>query len=710
MRMRDVVGTVLLAVSVLLPTVSVNAAQSASQTTAQAGALCKKGNDVGYLGILWTCEKSGSSYVRVLSGPDLTQNSPKGGPGPCTVGDVVTVGGWPLTCRDVGGQPKWTQTTPPTGETFTVWGPSNELPGVCNAGSWFHMGGRKVECAAGSGSAAWKVGPILKELVSTNVSGELCAGGATTSTLGVTWNCTQLAPSGQQAVATWVASGPARTSAATRQGETGRCVRGDRLTIGTLTLTCASLGARDGWTHTWNGSNAGAIGTALHRKGQRIPGTCRKGSWIQLDGVRITCTGTRAGATTKAVKPPTSPKPSKPGAVTVSVPGMTKQACLNAWWDKEFAGVVSQLTARQDPALTERLWSACHRDYAKVMTTAERDAAYARFFGDLGTLVATEVQQVSARTGMNPCKAVETVLKPRYVDGWGLVGWDQSGFLPILYKEWQGGPVLGKIGGNSDRCSSGQISVQLRRHYDGRHEGPYYPALGTPDATWPISDADKSASWVKGATCLVWSTTFGNTAPGSAARVVGYNYTNMGDGVNMVAADNEVNKCEFKVAEAAGLPVVWKASASVNELRAVPPSYAGIWHTMADGCSWLLEPAGGGPRVAWNSSDGPYTTVELRAGDRFASTCQLQQNEWEHMIVAPDGLMPLQSLAPGARRPSTPGTCRYLVTDASALRSPQPVTALGGYAGSPVTFDVTTGADGLGKLLRSVGCGTWNLV
>ena len=715
-RVFKALAVATIAASLLVTGAEIGPAQTTTQAATQAAAaraeFCKRGNNVGYLGILWTCERSGAAAVRVLSGPNTKLAMAYGGPGPCTIGDFVEIADWRITCRSVGGRATWTVTADASPGVFAVWGGAQELPGSCASGSWFHMAGRKVECASGSGSAAWKVGPVLPELVPAADAPGLCADGEAKDQLGMAWTCTLLGEFGGQSTPTWVASGTTTGASVTRQGSAGKCANGDRLVIGELSLQCRSLGSRNGWTHTWNGMRAASIGTMLHRTGKRVPGTCRKGSWIQLDGVRISCTGTAAGATTKVTKPPKPAKPAKPstqGKGTAVVAGMTKQACLNAWWDREFAGVIPQLTRRQDAALTARIWSTCHRDFEKVMTSAERDAAYATFFGEVGTLVAAEVQRTSAQTGMTPCEAVEAVLKPRYVSGWGLTGWDESGFLPILYKQWQGGPMIGKIGGNSDDCASGRIYVQLRRHYEGRHEGPYYPALGTPAANWDLTQEEQGISWVKGATCLVWSPTFGNTAPGSAARVIGYNYTNMGDGVNMVAADNEVTKCEFKIAEAAGLPVVWKASASSKDLQEVSAAYAGIWHAMADNCSWTLQPAGGGPQVTWSPADGPYTSVQLRAGDRFASTCRMQQTEWEHMVVAPDGLMPLQALSPGPRRPSTPATCRYVVTDASALRNPPAASTLAGYGGSPVTFDVTTGGDGIGKLIRSVGCGVWEL-
>lgn len=533
----------------------------------------------------------------------------------------------------------------------------------------------------------------------------VCRPGETTVGLGLSWACRSLNGRMQ-----FVATGPSKQGGSP-VGGIGSCRKGDHVVMGAVRLTCQRVGSRFMWTGLVRGAVVAKADALVQSRPANLSGTCATSSWIQITGVTVSCAkGKGSGAwtarpktsagTTTAVASTSGPTPA----------GASRAACVNAWWDKEFAGVVQQLKARQDPALTERIWSHCHRSYAKYMSAADRNAVYADFFGQLGQIVADEVQRVSAATGVNPCKAVEAVLRPQYDSRFGLIGWDPGGYLPILYKQWQGGPVIGKIGGNGDECASGRIFVQLRRHYEGRHEGPYFPPLGTPDATWPISEEDKQTSWVKGATCLVWSPTFGNTAPGSAARVIGYNYTNMGVNGNMVVADNEVNKCEFKVAEGMGLPVVWKANASPTDLQAVPPSFAGLWHTMEEGCSWTLEPVGGEGRVSWTPADGPYTSVELRAGDRFASTCQLQQNEWEHMVIAPDGLMPLLTLSPGPRRPTTPATCRYLVTDGGSLRNPPPPGALNSYAGSPVTFDVSVQPGSVGRVLRSVGCGQWELV
>ena len=541
------------------------------------------------------------------------------------------------------------------------------------------------------------------EPAATPVARVVCQPGTSLRNLGIVWSCQRLA-GGTTWVATATAPGPSA-------GSIGVCTPGDSLQAGKVRLVCAKVGGTNRWTRAQGGGASPSASSYVQTRPARLPGRCSAGSRVTLEGVPIICTGkgSRRSWTAQTPVPQQKPQPTPTPTAPTTVPGMGKEACLNAWWDKEFAGTVPQLARRQDAELTERIWAACHRGYQQVMTAAERDTAYAGFFQQVGQLVADEVQRVSAATGLNPCKAAEAVLKPHYAPGYGLIGWDRSGFLPILYQQWQGGPMIGKIGGVEDDCADGSISLQLRRHYNGRHEGPYYPALGTPDATWPITEEEMSNSWVKGAVCMVWSPTFGNTAAGSPARVAGYTYTNMGDGVNMVAADNEVTKCEFMIAKAAGEPVVWKASSSATDLRDVPAAYAGVWHTMADGCSWTLQPAGGGPQVTWSPTDGPYVTVELRAGDRFATTCELHRSDWEHMIVAPDGMFPLASLAPGPRRPTTPGTCRYTVTDAGSLRNPPSAGSLTPYAGETVTFD-TTGSGQVTKYLRAVGCGHWALV
>ena len=529
-----------------------------------------------------------------------------------------------------------------------------------------------------------------------------CRIGDSMSALGLNWTCQSVKGVNKMVTVSAAVggSGPA--------GDVGKCRIGDWLTLGKLRLQCERAGNASRWTGARPGKVIAQASSIIQARPVKITGACAPSSSLGLVGIAVRCDKRRGTSawTTQAKVVTSGPASTAPVALPA---GANKNTCLNAWWDKEFAGVIPQLTRRQDQTLTERIWLACHKSYSKVMTASERDAAYADFFGRVGQLVADEVQRVSAATGQNPCQAVSTVLRPQYQPGYGLIGWDPSGFLPVLYKQWQGGPMIAKLGGNPDYCASGKAYLQLRRHYEGRHEGGYFPALGTPDANWILSQDEMQASWVKGATCLVWSPTFGNTAPGSPARVIGYNYKNMGFDGNMVLADFEVNKCEFKMAEAAGLPVAWKASANVNDGRTVSSDFAGVWHTMENNCSWNLDQVDTGARVSWTPTDGPYTSIQLKTGDRFASTCDLLKGEWEHMTMAPDGFMPLLALAPGPRRPSTPATCRYLVTEWSALRNPPAAGALAPYAGAPVSFE-TIVFNGTSKILRSVGCGRWELV
>lgn len=530
-----------------------------------------------------------------------------------------------------------------------------------------------------------------------------CQVGESAQLLGLSWTCAKVG-----GATAFVAVGAGRGGGI--PGAPGRCSSGDWVQIGSQRLECRRVGARTTWTGARRGATAAQADAWIQQRPAAITGSCKGTSWVQLTaGIKVSCLyGKGKEAWSALSRPPAS---TGSGSAPLKRPeGANKTTCLNAWWDREFATEIPQLARKQDAALTERIWAYCHVAYTTFMTKAERDAAYAQYFGQLGQLVADEVTRVSASTGMNPCQAVDAVLRPRYAPGFGLIGWDAQGYLPILYKQWQNGPILGKLGGSVDNCSNGKISVQFRRHYNATHEGPYYPARGTADATFPFSEFDMGISKVDAATCLVWSPIFGNTSPGSAAKVIGYNFTSRGDGNNFVVADNEVPKCEFRAAQAAGLPVVWQPSPSASDLRTVANDFAGVWHMMDDNCSWTLKPANGAPTVSWTPADGPYMSVALEPGDQFASTCRFQKTDWEHMIVAPDGLMPLQTLAPGPRRPSTPATCRYAITDRSALRNPPPVSALKTYAGETVTFDTSTGTDGIGALLRGVGCGTWSLV
>ena len=401
-----------------------------------------------------------------------------------------------------------------------------------------------------------------------------------------------------------------------------------------------------------------------------------------------------------------------PGAFLISsVPahslsGATKVTCTNAWWDKEFAGVIPQFKRKQSPALTNKIWQWCHENHKKVMTSAQRDKVYEGFFLQVGNLVANEVTRISTQKNLNACAAGHEVMKPHYAKDFGLTGWDKQSFLSILYKQWQGGPILGKVGSTSCDDPNQFMMFQFRRHYLGRHEGPYQPPLGTKDATWPITNRQMTASWVKSAVCIVWHPDLKNNAVGGKAVVTSYTYTNMGDGINFVAADNEVGQCLYRAQKSVGIKVDWPAQSSLTELKEVSEDFAGVWHNMANKCSWRLQPANGGKEVSWRPEDGPYMTLELRAGDKFASTCPMYKRNFEHMIVAPDGMFPIESIVMGARRPTTPATCRFGFASQDELRNPPPTEALTSYSGQSVDM----WRDGMFKgkqYLRSVGCGYW---
>lgn len=401
------------------------------------------------------------------------------------------------------------------------------------------------------------------------------------------------------------------------------------------------------------------------------------------------------------------PAPMEPEAPSTGkrMKGANKRACSNAWWDTEFAGVIPQLAGSgQSESLTRSIWQHCHEKYALYMTKDERDALYRKWFADLGQVVSDRIRQTSAETGLPTCDAAEVVLKPRKDPSFGLMGWDQSSFLPILYKQWQGGPIIGKLGD----CQAGRLSLQFRRHYNGRHEGPYWPPLGTADATWPVSKDAERSSWVPAGVCLVWMPELGNGSPGSPAVISGFTYTNLGDGVDFFNADNEVIACSWRAKNAIGLPVSIAPQADLNQPITVTPDQAGIWYGMSN-CAWSLTPADGSAPSEWNPGSKALTSIELRAGDRFATTCAMRAGSLYHFPVIPDGLFPLEgSLAPGLRKPATPATCRFAVVDRSALRQPN-ATPLVPWTGQPVEGSGLVFDGGSRTYLHSQGCGYWDL-
>lgn len=52
------------------------------------------------------------------------------------------------------------------------------------------------------------------------------------------------------------------------------------------------------------------------------------------------------------------------------------------------------------------------------------------------------------------------------------------------------------------------------------------------------------------------------------------------------------------------MPVVWQAQPTAKALQTVQAPYAGLWHTMAENCSWTLVPGDGGPVANWTPANG----------------------------------------------------------------------------------------------------------
>ena len=449
-------------------------------------------------------------------------------------------------------------------------------------------------------------------------------------------------------------------------------------------------------------------------EGEGPAGTCAPGNWANMNGRLWECPqidgkyrwaydpGRKAGDPGSQGMDGEADADQQAGFQQLE--GASKQACANAWHDKEFAREIPQVRTLQSAELTDRIWEHCHRHWGEYMTREERQGVYEQAFAEVGQVASDAISAYARRNGVSTCEALEAVLKPVLDPDFGLIGWREDGLFPVLYKQWQGGPMIGKLG---SRCIEGVVLMQFRRHYLPTHEGPYYPPIGTKDANWVLSEKEMDISRVQAGVCVVWSPSLGNARSGDKAVVLGYTTVENVDPINFVKANFEVITCELNATIAAGLPVLWAPSASIDEPRTVSKEYAGTWHTMEEGCTWRLTPTDGGPPVTWSPEDGPYMVVELRAGDQFASTCQFQANDYEHMQAAPDGLFPVISVSPGSFAPVEAETCRFAFVGREALRKPPTPDELTPYAGE--TFDLLAkrGSDTEPIFLRSVGCGHW---
>lgn len=492
-----------------------------------------------------------------------------------------------------------------------------------------------------------------------------------------------------------------------------------------VTIGCSQAPASTATQNEGVAAPASTLGEwVLPGPGEGPDGTCGPGNWATIDGTYWQCAlidGQYRWAYDPANAPPNGQGEQPDGAdpagtaAAASDPdygtrpgetleGASKQACINAWRDKEFAREIPQLPIAQDAELTDRIWEHCHRFWGQYMSRDERQRAYEVMFAEVGQVAADAISAYSNKRNVPICEALFEVLKPVFDPDFGLMGWSEKGLLPILYRQWQGGPMVGKL---ATSCNEDRVLMQFRRHYNGSHEGPYYPPRGTEDANWVLTQEQMDLSRVNAGVCIVWSPRLGNTRIGAPAEVVGYTTVYNADPVNFVKANFEVITCELNAAVAAGLPVLWAPSPSIDDQRTVTKEYAGTWHTMEEDCSWRLTPRGGGAPVTWRPEDGPYMVVELRAGDEFASTCQFQKNEWEHMLAAPDGVFPVGSLAPGEFTPLYPQTCRYAMVGKEALRSPPPHSDLKAYKGEVLDLYSLRGTDMNEQFLRAVGCGNW---
>jgi len=438
------------------------------------------------------------------------------------------------------------------------------------------------------------------------------------------------------------------------------------------------------------------------------------GAMVQTPSGRATCRADGARLTWQPVDAWRSegrfdPAPLQPEAPFSGqrMAGASRKTCANAWWDTEFANVIPQLRGSgQSAALSKRIWRHCHEKYGLYMRAGERDRLYRQWFAQVGQLVADEISSMSARTGMSICDAMEAVLKPHYSErGFGLIGWDKSSFLRILYRQWQGGPMVGKV---ASACQEGDLRLQFRRHYEGRHEGEYWPALGTPGATWPISKGAERASWVPAGVCVAWMLELGNAGVGAKAVVTGFTYHNLGDGIDFFNADNEVVRCGWRAKVAIGLPVDIKPQTNLGRPFTVTPEQSGIWHGMSN-CAWRLTPVDGSQAVEWNPGSKAFTVIELRAGDQFATTCELRRDGFDHFEVIPAGLFPLDGpLSPGTRTPARTGSCRYAIVDVSALRNPD-LIPLQRWTGQPIRGQEQAPDDARKRYIHSKDCGYWSL-
>lgn len=211
--------------------------------------------------------------------------------------------------------------------------------------------------------------------------------------------------------------------------------------------------------------------------------------------------------------------------------------CLDAWHDSKYGDVVPGYGRRMDPTAATQTMTACKS--LSPLTFDDYQRAGREAYLKIGQIAEREVRRVSAANGTPVCQAITDVFKPADNGGHAVTPWPRpnlkstvpiagyfsDGYFPILFRQWQEGPVrmdaiadctsgvqaLRLVAGTWARC---ELPMMATEPIDGHQLYPVYSFdRGGCPSSYPTDQVAQAA------VCIVWSDRIGNNAVGGTGKV-----------------------------------------------------------------------------------------------------------------------------------------------------------------------------------------------
>lgn len=240
--------------------------------------------------------------------------------------------------------------------------------------------------------------------------------------------------------------------------------------------------------------------------------------------VRVSCRDRRMNASTDLL-------------VRSNRSALLRSDCLDAWHDSKFGNSVPGYGRRMTSEAAAQTAGECTA--LAQLTFDEYQRIGREAYLKIGQIAEREVRRVSVSRGIPICQAITEVFKPASTAGHlvapfphpnlkapvPIAGYRADGFFPILFRQWQEGPVrmdtladctsgvqaLRLVAGTWARCDIPGMSLVLP---DGHQLYPVYAfdREGCP-STYTVSEVTQTA------VCIVWGDGIGNNTVGGTGRV-----------------------------------------------------------------------------------------------------------------------------------------------------------------------------------------------